>query len=147
MQFPSSEWFEALITEVNNDEVKFRRLGWCDSDVRVDVREGATTRSFVIAFREYGCAGVSEVESGASPAVDFALAADSEVWREMLENITEHGQADLEHTLNYLQLPGIVELVAEDQGQADIFYRFNQTFQEFFNASAAVPTEFSVPVA
>ncbi len=78
MQFPSSEWFEALITEVNNDEVKFRRLGWCDADIRVDVREGASTSSFVIAFREYGCAGVSEVESGASPAVDFALAADSE---------------------------------------------------------------------
>ena len=114
----------------------------------MDVREGATTRSFVIAFRDYGCESVRELESGApSPPVDFALAADHEVWREMLENIREHGRADLEHTLNFLQLPGTVELVADDQGQADMFYRFNQTFQEFFNASAGIPTEFAVPVA
>ena len=147
MQFPSVEWFEALTARVNDDAETFRRLGCCDADVRVDVREGATTRSFVIAFRDYGCESVRELESGASPAVDFALAADHEVWREMLENIREHGRADLEHTLNFLQLPGTVELVADDQGQADMFYRFNQTFQEFFNASAGIPTEFAVPVA
>jgi hypothetical protein len=79
--------------------------------------------------------------------VDFSLAADHGVWQEMIENIRDNGGADLDHTLNFLQLPGTIELVADDQGQADMFYRFSQTFQEFFNGAAAIPTEFAVAVA
>ncbi len=147
MQFPSIEWFQALTDQADQDEETFRRLGFCDADVRVDVREGASTRSFLLTFRDYGCTAVRELESKSAASVDFALAAGHDVWREMIENIRANGEADLEHTLSYLQLPGTLELVAEDQGRADMFYRFNQTFQEFFNSSAAIPTEFAVPVA
>jgi hypothetical protein len=40
-------------------------------------------------------------------------------------------------------LPGALELVASDQQNADLFYRYNQTFQEFFNLSSRVQTEFA----
>jgi hypothetical protein len=147
MQFPSTDWFEALRAEAAKDEETFRRLGFCDAAVRVDVRDGADTRSFLLTFRDYGCTAVRELDGGGAADFDFALVADHDVWREMIENIRANGRADLEHTLNYLQLPGTLELVAEDQGRKDMFYRFNQTFQEFFNRAAAVPTEFAAPAA
>ncbi|MCP5031824.1 MAG: hypothetical protein GY939_08480 [Actinomycetia bacterium] len=147
MRFPSSEWFEALTNQANANEETFRRLGFCDADVRIDISEGTGTRRFMLTFRDYGCDVVGEVDNDADlPACDFALAGDLDVWREMVENIRENGEADLSHTLNFLQLPGTIELVADDQGKADLFYRFNQTFQEFFNGADAVPTEFTAPV-
>ncbi|MCP5031803.1 MAG: hypothetical protein GY939_08365, partial [Actinomycetia bacterium] len=145
MRFPSTEWFEALKNEASANEETFRRLGFCDADVRIDVRAGVGTRRFVLTFRDYGCTLVAELEDADSPVVDFALAADLDVWREMVENIRQNGEADLSHTLNFLQLPGTIELVADDQGKADLFYRFSQTFQEFFNGADAVPTEFTAP--
>ena len=61
----------------------------------------------------------------------------------MIENIRQNGEADLSHTLNVLTMPGIpLQLEAPDQLKADLFFRFNQTFQEFFNGAAAVETEF-----
>lgn len=143
MQFPSVEWFEAVSAKADEDAETFERLGWCDATVGIDVRDGAEAQSFVLTFEGYRCVAVEEVDGDALAAADFTLRADHDVWREMVENVRENGRADLEHTLNHLQLPSIIELVAEDQGQADLFYRYNQTFQEFFNKAATVPTEFA----
>ena len=60
----------------------------------------------------------------------------------MIRNIRDNGEADLEHTLSYLQLPGTIELIAPTQLDADIFYRFNQTFQQFFDLTSRVSTQF-----
>jgi hypothetical protein len=35
-----------------------------------------------------------------------------------------------------------IKIIAEDQLKTDIFYRFNQSIQAFFNEAAGVPTEF-----
>ncbi|MEO6197211.1 MAG: hypothetical protein ABIP58_03795 [Dehalococcoidia bacterium] len=64
----------------------------------------------------------------------------------MVRNIRANGAADIEHSLNRLTMADVpLKLVARDQLQADIFYRFNQSFQAFFNEAAHVPTEFAIP--
>ena len=40
-----------------------------------------------------------------------------------------------------------LRVVAEDQLKTDIFYRFNQSIQAFFNEAAGVPTEFGTGYA
>ena len=64
---------------------------------------------------------------------------------EMVENIAQHGRADLHHTLNTLDLDredGLAHSVHGDQYREDLFFRYNQTLQYFFDASARVKTEF-----
>ncbi len=63
----------------------------------------------------------------------------------MLENIEENGAADMDHTLNTLDLEhpdGLAQSQSGDQYRQDLFFRYNQTFQYFFDASARVETEF-----
>jgi hypothetical protein len=74
-----------------------------------------------------------------------ALEGDYDAWREMIENIGAHGGADLSHTLNFLTLPDwplrIVPLDdAGGQLDADRFYRYIESLQEFFNEAARVET-------
>jgi hypothetical protein len=62
----------------------------------------------------------------------------------MLTNIKANGHADLHHTLNTidLELPeGFAR--SNDEYRRDLFYRFNQTFQDFFNKSAELDTQFA----
>ena len=72
------------------------------------------------------------------------MAADE--WREMVANIAENGAADLSHTLNTLDLDradGLATSRHGDQVREDLFFRYNQTLQFFFDASASVDTEFA----
>ncbi len=147
MQFPSAAWFEAVQKEAEAEKAKFRRIGWCDATVRLDIRGPDRTRSFVLTFEDYGMTSVREVSAGEAVDLDFCLSANAAVWRDMIESIRAEGEADLKHTLNQLQLPGLIELRAPDQQRADLFYRYNQTFQQFFNLAARVPTEFEPDAA
>jgi hypothetical protein len=62
----------------------------------------------------------------------------------VVENIAEHGEPDLEHTLNRLTMAGTpLRLVSDDQLKLDLFFRFNQSFQAFFNASAGIVTDYA----
>lgn len=142
MQFPSVEWFEAVQKEARAEEETFRRMGYCDATVLFESQSGQGDRRFLLLFEDYGLTSVRELAPNDAADADFSLTADESVWREMIQNIQSHGEADLDHTLNKLQLPGTVRLGAEDQQKADLFYRYNQTFQEFFNLSSRVATEF-----
>ena len=144
MQFPSVQWFEAVQQEADSEAATFRRMGFCDATVLFEHRSGEDSRRFVLAFEDYGMTSVRELDKDEAGDAHFSLAAYDTVWREMIENIHANGEADLEHTLNRLQLPGTVQLVASDQQNADLFYRYSQTFQEFFNLSSRVQTEFAV---
>ncbi len=143
MQFPSVQWFEAVQQEADTEADTFRRMGFCDATVLFESRSGEDSRRFVLDFEDYGMTSVRELRKGEADDAHFSLAAEDAVWREMIENIHVNGEADLEHTLNRLQLPGTVELAASDQQNADLFYRYNQTFQEFFNLSCRVESEFA----
>ena len=60
-------------------------------------------------------------------------------------NIRENGEADLDHSLNTMDLDsldGLAHSYTGDQYRQDMFFRYNQTFQYFFDQSARVETEF-----
>jgi hypothetical protein len=64
-------------------------------------------------------------------------------WKEMLQNIKEHGKADLDNTLNTIDLKDPEGLARSHDGyRRDAFYRFNQSFQYFFDVSAKIDTQF-----
>jgi hypothetical protein len=138
-EFPSVEWFEAVRELVKRDE-RIRRLGTCDAVVGVRVSD----KAFEITFEAFDCTGVREIPAEDLAKTDFYLAAPFETWREMLENIKEHGRPDRQHTLNtidFLDPEGFAR--SDDQSTKDKFYQYGQTFQEFFNASAGIDTVFA----
>lgn len=142
--FPSVEWFEALGERVAKDKKEFRRLGYFDANVGIKIdANGAGSKGYVISFEDYG---VKDVRSAADPvkSSDFTIEGSLAAWSDMVRNIREHGEPDLDHTLNRLTMAGVpLKVVAEDQLKTDIFYRFNQSIQAFFNEAASVPTEFA----
>jgi hypothetical protein len=142
-KFPSIEWFEAVNRRTAEDKKKFRLLGYVDADVGIKIDgNGAGSTAFLLKFRDYGVESVEEAKD--LQKADFSVEGSLEAWTEMVRNIQQNGEADLNHTLNRLTMAGVpLKLQAADQLQADIFYRFNQSFQAYFNEAAVVPTEFA----
>ncbi len=67
-----------------------------------------------------------------------------ERWQEMLKNIKDNGKADLHHTLNTIDLEDPEGFARSHDGyRRDAFYRFNQSFQHFFDSSAKIDTDFA----
>ncbi|HXF50093.1 MAG TPA: hypothetical protein VNM43_00215 [Dehalococcoidia bacterium] len=137
--FPSVEWFEAVKDIVNHDEA-FRRLGTIDTTVGVKVGD----KIYQLTFEAFECTEVKEITERDLRDVDFWLEQPYEGWKEMLQNIKEKGAADLDHTLNTIDL-NMPEGFARsyDGYRRDAFYRFNQSLQDFFNASAKIDTQFA----
>lgn len=138
--FPSVEWFEA-VRRAATERDRLRRLGTCDAIMGVKVGNEA----FELTFEAFDCTNIRKISTAELESADFYLEAPPDSWREMLENIKQHGKADLQHTLNtidFLEEEGFAK--SGDQSRKDLFYRYLQTFQEFFNASAEVETEFGV---
>jgi hypothetical protein len=142
--FPSVAWFEAVAERVAEDRDRFRRLGYFDATMGVKIdANGSGAKGYVVEFEGYG---VKKVRAAADPSkdADFTIEGGLEAWSDMVRNIREHGEPDLDHTLNRLTMAGTpLKVVARDQLATDVFYRFNQTIQAFFNEAAAVPTEFT----
>ena len=137
--FPSVEWFEAVREIINHDEA-YRRLGTCDIEMGVEVGD----RLFRLTFEAFECTNVEEIDRSLEDELDFVLAMPFDGWKEMLENIKQHGRADLNHTLNTLDLAAPDEFArSRDYYRRDLFYRFNQSFQNFFDASAKIDTQFA----
>ena len=64
---------------------------------------------------------------------------------EMIENIKDNGHADLRHTLNTIDLEaedGLARSHHDDQYREDLFFRYNQTLQYFFDGSSRIDTRF-----
>jgi len=140
-KFPSVEWFEALRDVVSRDD-RLHKLGTCDAVMGVKVADQA----FEITFEAFDCTTVRQIPVAGLAKADFYLEAPPEVWQEMLENIKQHGTPDRPYTLNtidFLDPEGFAK--SDDQSKKDSFYRYGQTFQQFFNASAEIETVFAVP--
>jgi hypothetical protein len=143
-RFPSVEWFEAVSSAHRSDLERVKRLGYVEANVGVLVEDGAAAAGFVLEFAGYGPRAVRAVADPVA-ASDFTIAGPLAVWREMLENIRMNGEPDLGHTLNRLTMAGTpLRLLARDQLEQDLFFRFNQSFQAYFDDSARVQTEFPV---
>ena len=140
-QFPSVEWFQAVSRRTEEDKQKFKLLGYVDADVGIKIDgNGAGVQSYLLRFRDYGVKSVEETKD--LSGTDFSIEGGLDAWSEMVNNIKANGGADIEHSLNHLTMADVpLKLVARDQLQADIFYRFNQSFQAFFNEAAHVPTD------
>ncbi len=81
-----------------------------------------------------------------SELMDFYLEMPLKDWKAMIQDIADNGAASLHYTLNTLDLAreaGLSHSVHGDQYREDLFFRYNQTFQFFFDASARVKTTFA----
>ncbi len=139
--FPSVEWFEAL-REIVERVGRLQKLGTCDAVMGVKLLDQA----FEITFEAFECTGVREISVGDLAKTDFYLETPYETWQAMLENIKEKGKPDGQYTLNtidFLDPDGFAK--SDDQSKKDSFYRYGQTFQQFFNASSEIETVFAVP--
>jgi hypothetical protein len=141
--FPSVEWFNALKDLVNVDPA-FRALGTVDSVIGVKVGN----KIFELTFDAFECTNVREVGENDLRDMDFWLEQPYENWKDMIENIKKNNGADLSHTLNTIDLTipeGFAK--AHDGYRRDAFYRFNQSIQDFFNASSKIDTQFLAEAA
>ena len=142
MQFPSESWFNAVAEVFNGDE-SFQGGGGGACNTLMGAKVG--DRNFLITFEGVECTGAREVKAAELDAADFYLDMAPADWRAMIQNIASNGHADLEYTLNTLDLDreqGLAHSVHGDQYREDLFFRYNQTLQYYFDASARVATEF-----
>lgn len=138
--FPSVDWFNALKDIVNQDE-GYKRIGTCDSEVGIKVPD--LQKYYVITFEAFEVDSVKEVDEADAEDTDFWLEMPYARWKDMIENIKDNGKADLHHTLNTIDLEDPEGFARSNDGyRRDAFYRFNQTFQYFFDASIHVDTAF-----
>ena len=138
--FPSVDWFEALRDRVLDDPA-WRAFGMMDCAMGVNVGE----RTIKVVFDGFDIPEIADVSEALAEAdLDFTLVMTEARWREMIENIQSNGHADLHHTLNTIDLESPEELAkGEDYNRRDLFYRFNQTLQDFFDASSSLETTFN----
>ena len=139
--FPSVDWFNA-VREIINDDEAYKRHGTCDASVGIKVPEAG--KYFVIAFEAFEIEDVKETDEAAAENTDFWIEQTYDKWQEMIKNIADNGQADLHHTLNTLDIEDPDGLARSNDGyRRDLFYRFNQSFQHFFDATAQIDTRFA----
>ncbi len=137
--FPSVEWFQSVADIINDDE-EYRRLGTVDAAVGIQVGE----RMFEVDFDAFNIVDVKELDAATPRDLDFTLVMPHEQWREMIESIKQNGRAEHDYTLNSIDLNAPEEFArADDYYRRDLFYRFNQSFQRFFDASAQIDTQFA----
>ena len=138
--FPSVDWFNAIKEIVNKDET-YKRLGTCDSVVGIKIPD--LQKYYLITFEAFEVADVKESDNAGAEDTDFWLEMSYTKWKDMIENIKANGKADLHHTLNTIDLEDPDGFARSNDGyRRDAFYRFNQTFQYFFDASVLIDTSF-----
>ena len=145
--FPSLEWFQELGRLMNDNEADFKRLGYADVTWAIAVQPilpDQPSRCFRFVFEEYGCTTVEELAPSDAAEVAFTMQATYDTWQEMIRNIQANNGPDLQHTLNYLALPDDpIYIAAPDFLNRDLFARYGQTYQLFFNGAVRVPTVFA----
>ena len=143
--FPSEDWFNAVRTVFNGEE-SYRGAGGGHCNCVAGMKIGRDI--FVLTFEGLECISAKKGDAAALDDVDFYLDMAAKDWRDMVANIRDNGHADLHHTLNTLDLDradGLATSHHGDQYREDLFFRYNQTLQFFFDASARVRTEFAAP--
>jgi hypothetical protein len=141
--FPSVEWFDE-VRDVFNKNEEFHGAGGGACETTFGVKVGDDIFQLVLEGLE--CTSAAAITAGDLDKLDFYLEMAPEEWREMIVNIKENDGADLDWTLNTIDLDrdeGLAKSATGDQYREDLFFRYNQTLQFFFDASARVDTQFS----
>jgi hypothetical protein len=146
--FPSLEWFERLAERMNADRARHEHLGYVDCVAGFCVRDGASGGgpfTVQVTFEEFAAVEVREAAPSDAARADFTLEADLATWRRMIESIAAgNGRPALTQTLNHLSHAGTpIHLRSDDVLRADLYFRYNQSLQEFVNASAGFATRFA----
>jgi hypothetical protein len=140
--FPSVEWFKQAADLLNKSD-SFKRCGTVDTQMGVKVDD----RIFEIDFEAFEITNVSEIDQHRAEQLDFTLVQSGDAWKAMLDDIKSNGHATHEYTLNSLDLRSDQELaIGKDYNRRDLFYRFNQSIQDYFDMSAKMETTFPAPV-
>ena len=142
--FPSVDWFRQLADRMNENRARQEQLGYVDCVAGFRVKDGDDTFTVQVTFEEFEATDVHEAGAGEAARADFTLEADLPTWRAMIESIAEGGgRPDLEQTLNRLSHMGTpISVVSDDPLRRDLYFRYNQSLQEFVNASAGFETRF-----
>jgi hypothetical protein len=142
VRFPSEAWFEA-VRQIYNTGDRYHGGGAGACHCRAAARVG--DEAYLIVFEGAECAETRRADADELAGVDFYLDMPAELWRAMIEDIAANDGASIDFTLNTLDLEaeaGIARSVHQDQYREDLFFRYNQTFQYFFDASAQVASTF-----
>ena len=145
--FPSVEWFRALADAMNRNRARQEQLGYVDCVAEFKVLDGGSGGApvaYQVTFEEFEATDVRVVTEADEARADFALDANLATWRAMIESIAVgNGRPALDQTLNRLSHMGTpIRLRSSDQLRKDMYFRFNQSLQEFVNASAGFCTKF-----
>ena len=140
--FPSQAWFEEVRDVYNSDKnLHSGGGGACDTTAGFSIGE----KRYLIEFSGFECAQIRESNDVELRETDFIIEMSIESWRTMVQDVQQHGKASSNQTLNSLDLSledGIAHSPVDDQYKQDLFYRYNQNFQDFFNASSRIETTF-----
>ena len=140
--FPSEEWFSAVRHEYNSDpSLHSGGGGACDTVSGLQIAD----RFYRIQFEGHECVDIRESDKSDIEDLDFVISMPEERWREMVEDIQANGKASAQLTLNSIDLrseDSIAYSPVDDQYRQDLFYRYNQNFQDLMDASARVKTSF-----
>jgi hypothetical protein len=140
--FPSRQWFEEVRDVYNSDSsLHSGGGGACDTTAGFSIGD----QRYLIEFSGLDCSVVRESNDLELEETDFVIEMSLESWKAMVKDVQENGKASSNHTLNSLDLEiedGIARSPVDDQYKQDLFYRYNQNFQDFFNASSRVETRF-----
>lgn len=138
-EFPSVEWFKTAADVLNKSD-SFKRLGTTDAEIGVQVDDDL----FEIDFEAFEVKDVRAIDARRADELDFVLVQPYDAWKAMLLDIKTNGRATGNFTLNSLDLQSEKEFaVGKDYNRRDAFYRFNQTFQEYFDNAAKFETTFA----
>lgn len=135
-RFPSVEWFETAASILAASDAA-HRLGTCDAQMGVQSGDDY----YEVDFEAFDVTGVKQIDAARASELDFVLVQSPEAWKAMIADIQANGQATHDYTLNSLDLRSSEEFArGKDYHRRDAFYRFNQTFQEFFDTAAKFET-------
>ena len=138
-RFPLCRLVQEAADRLNKSD-SFKRLGTCDAEVGMQVDD----EFYEVDFEAFEVKDVRKIDSKRAQELDFTLSQPLEDWKAMLQDIKKNGRATHDYTLNSLDLKSDKEFaVGKDYHRRDAFYRFNQTFQEYFDMTSKMETTFA----
>ncbi|BBZ08771.1 hypothetical protein MDOR_29400 [Mycolicibacterium doricum] len=135
---PTVDWLTRLAEASQEDLAEFRKLGEVDCRFAVNIYDGGPDGSALIVQLRFDGFDVDEIKQITDTdleSMDFVIETDRDSWLEMVDNIRAgNGQPDLGHTLNSLSMAATpIRVWSSDPLGRDMFFRYNQSLQQFFN--------------
>ncbi|MEX2031988.1 MAG: hypothetical protein WEA81_03885 [Dehalococcoidia bacterium] len=142
LTFPSVEWFQAL-ADITKNDTAYRKFGRLNALVAFKCGDRIIQANFdVLNIHD-----IEEIDENRMRDADFVIEMEPAVWKDMLDDIKQHGHATLDHTLNTLDLKfdnPIHRNELQDGFKADMFFRYNPSLQVFFDNAARLETKYDM---